>query len=631
MEDFVENQEYPTPKELADALYISNMSFPDDRYKSLTEMVRQISNSFHLPYSALDTGKDRRFQKYVCCYGGKVRGKTSKTGCNACFIYEQNFNGTFSSYEAQLIHNHPLFKEFIDAHRSCYSNSEINEINQMQKYGVPPGQIRAHLNISVNKNIFYNIRRPTILQSKSENLVEIISNPENKFWDIDVKKTANNTLATITYLNKRVAESQYSADILYIDDTMCTNIYGKPVELAICVDPQDHSQTLSFSLLEDKTKNGFLNFFSSLRKMHQKEIRIIVVDRNEPQFQAIKEIYPNTTIVFCLIHIRKNLLQHFKSEDEIMQLFDQMQIDISKCNDFVDYLESFIQENPEADAVNTLNNLLNTKENWLPSLLIEKGVYIKFNNNRSENFFGSFKQRYGFTVRTATALIKQLQNNASLQLSSSISSFQNTSIKYQDIFPFFSNDFVNDLGEFALTRIASEYDAFIKGEENDHCVYCYLKEIDPSLALPCRHDFIKETVNITGLNKRFFKVDICNDIASGTITCSKSLNEKKSFKYSDIIAKISPYATIADKNVQLQKLFADFFEKLDGIHGIIENQGMPPTLTQSGRFQTHPSKNVVLGGKPKEKATRFCKYCNQPGHYQKCCPLLKKNKEKFTY
>ena len=55
---------------------------------------------------------------------------------------------------------------------------------------------------------------------------------ENNRWDIDVSNTRNNTLATITCLNKKVAESEYSSDLYYLDDTMCTNIYGRPVHLA---------------------------------------------------------------------------------------------------------------------------------------------------------------------------------------------------------------------------------------------------------------------------------------------------------------------------------------------------------------------------------------------------------------
>ena len=188
-------------------------------------MVNEISHKYHLTYSAQDTGKNRRIQKYSCCYGGKVRGKTSKTGCLANFQYCRNHDGSFSAQSANLIHNHPVSEEFIDSHHCCCNSSQIEEINKMQTYGVLPGQIRTNLNVNVNKNIFYNMRRQTIMQSKNEDIDEFLTNLENNKWDIDVSNTRNDTLATITYLNKRVAESEYSTDLCYLDDTMCTNIY----------------------------------------------------------------------------------------------------------------------------------------------------------------------------------------------------------------------------------------------------------------------------------------------------------------------------------------------------------------------------------------------------------------------
>ena len=96
-------------------------------------------------------------------------------------------------------------------------------------------------------------------------------------------------------------------------------------------------------------------------------------------------------------------------------------------------MEKFIQNNQESEAVNSLELLLNTREYWLPSIIIKNGVYVGFNNNRCESFFSSFKQRYGFALRTATVLIKQLQNNASLELSSSIASFLKTYAAYDQV------------------------------------------------------------------------------------------------------------------------------------------------------------------------------------------------------
>ena len=48
-------------------------------------------------------------------------------------------------------------------------------------------------------------------------------------------------------------------------------------------------------------------------------------------------------------------------------------------------------------------------------------------------------------------------------------------------FPFLWNEGANDLIELTLSKIRSEYDAFVNGKENDHCVYCFLKQIDHSL------------------------------------------------------------------------------------------------------------------------------------------------------
>ena len=44
--------------------------------------------------------------------------------------------------------------------------------------------------------------------------------------------------------------------------------------------------------------------------------------------------------------------------------------------------------NPDTEGIKTIKMLLQTQENLLPILLINKGVYVKFNNNRSEAYFG---------------------------------------------------------------------------------------------------------------------------------------------------------------------------------------------------------------------------------------------------
>ena len=52
---------------------------------------------------------------------------------------------------------------------------------------------------------------------------------------------------------------------------------------------------------------------------------------------------------------------------------------------------------------------------------------------------------------------------------------------------------------------------------------------------------------------------------------------------------------------------------------------MPPTIEQNGRFPSHPSKNVILGGAGKRKRSVHCHYCHEEGHNIKTCPKKKKD------
>lgn len=63
-----------------------------------------------------------------------------------------------------------------------------------------------------------------------------------------------------------------------------------------------------------------------------------------------------------------------------------MQYDILICDEFIIKMENYIQYNPEGEAVKSFELLLDTRKYCLPSILMEKGVYIRF-NNISESFF----------------------------------------------------------------------------------------------------------------------------------------------------------------------------------------------------------------------------------------------------
>ena len=93
--------------------------------------------------------------------------------------------------------------------------------------------------------------------------------------------------------------------------------------------------------------------------------------------------------------------------------------------------------------------------------------------------------------------------------------------------------------------------------------------------------------------------------------------------YTDIMAEISPYASAAPRNQRVMIILTNAIDDLHSAEKEIAT-GMPPTIEQSGRFPSHPSQNVILGGEGKTKRNNHCSYCIQIGHNSKTC---KKKKE----
>ena len=89
--------------------------------------------------------------------------------------------------------------------------------------------------------------------------------------------------------------------------------------------------------------------------------------------------------------------------------------------------------------------------------------------------------------------------------------------------------------------------------------------------------------------------------------------------YSTIMARISPYASLAHKNEEIASLFDDFFEKANSIKKNINN-GMPLTISQQGQYVKNISKNVAFGGKQKLTRTYKCSKCGSTKHNLQKCP-----------
>lgn len=106
--------------------------------------------------------------------------QTSNTGCEAVLYFSKEIIKdiqifTFEQIKSILNHNHLLTPNFVESHRNCLNQKQIEEIVYQTKVGVLRGRIRTNTQSSfVGSQVFYNIRRNVINEMKTENFQELI-------------------------------------------------------------------------------------------------------------------------------------------------------------------------------------------------------------------------------------------------------------------------------------------------------------------------------------------------------------------------------------------------------------------------------------------------------------------------
>lgn len=600
-----------TPLEMVLELSFQNKHFQS--HAELTRYVHDVSRKYSVPLSTHLSGISRTYQVYKCRYGGRVYGmSTAKTDCPCYLKYQRNTDNTFSLIEANWLHNHSTDRLYTESHCNCTSDELKEEIWNQQKLNIPPGSIRSNLDIVTTPDIFYNMRRNVIHCENTETLDDLISSMNNSEFSSIVTKDSNGNLLRASVLHKRVSQFNYSTDIMITDDTASTNLYDMKLQVSIVIDAENKSQVYSFGYLSGQSQNAYYSFFKEIKDMSQQQPRVIIVDRSQAQVLAIKEVYPDSYIVYCLRHLGKDLQKYFPKNSDIIIGFYDIQKNVQRCNDYLQLLISKLSQiQEESKGKQILKWMIENEENWMPLKLIQHGVIIEWTTNRCEGFFGMFKQRFGFRRFTLTTLTKNLFLQCRTMIIDSNNTIKKTINRYKDLDCVEPND-IPIIGKYALDIISYEMVEFLKDKEIETCKICALRNSCPDLALPCRHIMDKNIlISAKDLNQRYIREDI-SMIKEGSHMIN-SAEPTLSSEYSDIMSQISPFASIANRNAQVREILEESISKLKAT--LIENEGgMPPTLSIKGKLSMHPSKNVILGGHPKTKRVYKCSICGQTGH-----------------
>ena len=608
---------YETPQELRDEICFCDREFPS--HEALSEFLHRTSRNHCLPIAACHTG-DRTYATYHCHFGGRVYGcRTSKTGCPFFLKYRGQKTGdaiVYSLVAADLMHNHRVDRQFVQAHCNCYSEQQISEICQQQALHIPPGRIRANLDITTNSDIFYNIRRSTIANARRESLEQVLHEMKCNDFVSDITIDENGNLIRAAIMHTTVSCERYSADIMFTDTTSTTNIYGMGLQVMVVWDAESHTQLYGFGYLSGQDELAYESFFKSIKNMSGRAPRVIVIDRCEAQFNALVNVYPETYVVFCLRHLAKNLETHFRADSDIVTGFRAIQKNVLLCDEYMAMVSEILNTQDDFPGRDTLQWMMIYADHWLPSRLIQHGVLFDWTTNRAEGWFGTLKQRYGFTLFTLAELTKNIITCARCSITNSLASIPHTMHKFGAL-PCEERELI---GACALEIIAAEVIAFMSQRNEDlPCNLCLLRSCCPALALPCRHVISKDTVfRAAELPDRYLR-----EVPRSTIDSQNSIHtgvaNVRSSRYTDLMNQFAPFAAVASKNSSVNQIIQESLDRLRDVMSEL-NPRMPPTITVKGRFSLHPAHNVPLGGARKTKRIYRCAICGELGHNKSTCP-----------
>ena len=125
---------------------------------------------------------------------------------------------------------------------------------------------------------------------------------------------------------------------------------------------------------------------------------------------AIKEVFPDSHIIFCRVHIGKNIRD--KVGIEMAHVFKEVFSGKMAESEFLDVCEQHIANNNGTKSSKFLEKLLTQKEHWLPSLT---GTYVHLDNqttNRVEGFFGTLKNLLEHNIQTLANVVRAMYNRA---------------------------------------------------------------------------------------------------------------------------------------------------------------------------------------------------------------------------
>jgi len=295
---------FSTPEDLVNTIISIETNIDD--LKDIKTILNALSFRYGIRFKNHSTGPSRNFQYYSCSMDKTIYN------CKSRVVFSI-FNGKIKFEKANWDHSHD-FRSFQKEKKFMLSPSQIKSIQDATMNGMSAGRIRIMEQLTCGSDLLYEIRRPILRAIKSNEIDRLIRiSKEFKDYQYEIMTNENNEFNGAYYFPVRITKSNYANDICIVDDTVCTNNFNKPLIVSLAVDQNSLTQVTGFGLMIKKEKIDFIKYFQKLKANIGNDIRLFITDRSYAQVAAMKEVFPNARIIFCFLHLKRNLVHAFET------------------------------------------------------------------------------------------------------------------------------------------------------------------------------------------------------------------------------------------------------------------------------------------------------------------------------
>ena len=131
------------------------------------------------------------------------------------------------------------------------------------------------------------------------------------------------------FVNRHIISKGLNVDLVFVDDTSCTNTFALPLISTLCRSECGSVHTVAWGLLKNRTIKSFERFFTFLHK-HHPGIRVFVCDRHHAQSRAIATVFGGGVhIISCCVHLARNITRNTGPHSTLVSLFWRMRFERS--------------------------------------------------------------------------------------------------------------------------------------------------------------------------------------------------------------------------------------------------------------------------------------------------------------